>query len=149
MVKLLRFIVLLLAGVQLSACNPQTEPDLLPASHPAVAIDCDLLTTCRVDDPAGALNIAFAEPPRALQPFTLLVSSENRSTIQSIGVKFSMRSMPMGLNHYALVRTPAGVWQAQVTLPICVSGRTDWRAEFTVTLLDRRLVFSMPFVLTK
>lgn len=138
--------VLLLSSLSLLACSPQSDPELLPVSQLYVDPDCDVLTGCRVSDAGIYVDVLFEMKPRALQPFPVAVRTEG---MKAVTVNFSMRGMTMGLNRYALARTSEGGWQGEVTLPICVSGRTDWVAEFDLQLPDRHVTFAVPFVLDK
>jgi hypothetical protein len=141
--------ILLLAGLLLLACSPQPEPELLPVSQLVAAADCDVLTGCRVGDVDAFIDVLFEIKPRALQPFPVVIQTEGMQDVKAVTVSFSMRDMAMGLNRYALTHSAEGGWQGEVTLPICVSGRTDWIAEFDIQLPDRHVVFSVPFVLGK
>ncbi len=141
--------IILLANLSVLACSPQPESEQLPISQLSVASECDPLKACRASGASMSMNIVFTETPRALQPFLVVIKSEDEIDIKSISINFSMRDMTMGLNRYALVRTSEGEWQADVTLPICISGRTDWVAAFDIRLPDQVLVYSLPFVLEK
>jgi len=140
---------LLLTGLLLLACSPQPEPEQLPVSQLVAATDCDVLTGCRVGDVDAFIDVLFAIKPRALQPFPVVIQTQGMQDVKAVTVSFSMRDMTMGLNRYALTHAAEGAWQGEVTLPICVSGRTDWIAEFDIQLPDRHLVFTVPFVLGK
>ncbi|MDH3831614.1 MAG: hypothetical protein OEU48_08080 [Gammaproteobacteria bacterium] len=141
--------VLLLAGLLLLACSRQPEPEQLPVSQLVAAADCDVLTGCRVSDVDAFIDVLFETKPRALQPFPVAIQTEGMQDVKAVTVSFSMRAMAMGLNRYALTHAAEGSWQGEVTLPICVSGRTDWIAEFDIQLPDRHVVFAVPFVLGK
>lgn len=141
--------VLLLTGLSLLACSPQSDPELLPVSQLYVDADCDVLTGCRVGDVGAYIDVLFAMKPRVLQPFPVVVKPEGMKGMEVVTVSFSMRGMAMGLNRYTLARTAEGGWDGEVTLPICVSGRTDWIAEFDLQLPDRHVTFAVPFVLDK
>jgi hypothetical protein len=60
-----------------------------------------------------------------------------------------MQGMNMGPNRYRFIPGPSGGWSADITLPICTSGRTDWLAQFELTVAGQRLQFEVPFVLHK
>ena len=74
-----------------------------------------------------------------------LIGIEN---VREIYVTFAMQGMDMGLNRYRLYGDSMSAWKADVTLPICLSGRSDWIAEFELLLADRRVVLQIPFVLS-
>ena len=47
--------------------------------------------------------------------------------IQDVHIDFAMQTMQMGLNRYRLMPShQRSDWQAEVTLPLCVQGRSDW-----------------------
>ena len=69
------------------------------------------------------LQIRFDRAPRSLQPFGLSIDAPQATAVFA---SFAMRGMEMGLNRYRLLRQPDGRWTAQVTLPVCVQGRSDW-----------------------
>jgi hypothetical protein len=140
---------LLLAGLSLLACGQQSEPEMLPVSQLSAAADCNVLAGCRVGDVDTHVEVRFGTRPRALQPFPVAVKSVGMGQATAVTVSFSMHDMSMGLNRYALNPSPEGEWQGEVTLPICVSGRTDWVAEFEIRFPDRRMRLALPFVLEK
>jgi hypothetical protein len=57
--------------------------------------------------------------------------------------------MDMGLNRYRMLGDASSGWRAEVTLPICMSGRSDWIAEFELVSAGRRVLLRVPFVLEK
>lgn len=61
--------------------------------------------------------------PSALHPFLLSVRAPGA---RQVSVEFVMQGMEMGLNRYRLIAQKDDLWQARVTLPVCVSGRRDW-----------------------
>lgn len=81
----------------------------------------DLLTGCGDEK----LRVRFNQAPKVLQPFAVdLQLSEARA----VHISFAMNGMEMGLNRYRLVKQPDGSWHGEVTLPVCVQGRSDWLA---------------------
>lgn len=97
----------------LSACG---KP--LPPPTPCA----DLTQGCRIDKSAVEARVDRA--PSALQPFLLTVRAPQAKGVHA---EFVMQGMEMGLNRYRLERQPNGAWQGRATLPVCVSGRRDWR----------------------
>lgn len=107
-----------------------------PGEARAVAVACtDIVAGCSL--PAAGLQVAFDQPPQALQPFVLKV----RTAADQVYASFSMRGMQMGFNRYRLLPQADGSWRAQVTLPACVQGRNDW--ELLLEIDARRYV--LPF----
>ena len=60
-----------------------------------------------------------------------------------------MVGMQMGLNRYRLLQGEEHAWYANVTLPVCSSGRSDWIAEFELTSGQQRFMFTAPFSLAR
>ncbi len=58
-----------------------------------------------------------------MKPFGLQVEDKEASEVHAT---FLMQGMEMGLNRYRLLKTKLGIWHADVTLPVCVQGRSDW-----------------------
>ena len=48
-----------------------------------------------------------------------------------------------------LERASDGDWHAEVTLPVCASGRSDWLAAFELVSGGDRTAFVVPFVAEK
>lgn len=62
------------------------------------------------------------------KPFILSLTGE----IAGARAVWRMTNMDMGPNNYALVASPAGVWQAQVTLPPCPHGSKEWQLHLEI-----------------
>jgi len=141
----MRALLWLLLSLLLLACErtPTIGP---PATLLAVAPGCNLLLGCSGGDGSIAVAVRADTEPQALRPFTLHLHATGES-IKSVHVRFFMRGMGMGANRYQLIGDAAGDWRAAVTLPVCVSGRRDWVAEFDLRTERRRLQFHLPFVL--
>lgn len=143
------FIASLCAGFLLPACDLQPEQASLPVTQLDMEAGCDVLAGCRITSPDIDVEVAFETVPRALQPFPVAVKPGGSKDIVAVNIGFSMPGMTMGLNRYALVNVAGDKWRGEVTLPICVSGRTDWVAGIEILMPDRRVVFEVPFVLDK
>ena len=79
----------------------------------------DIVRGCNGD----GLRVRMDRAPEIMRPFKLEVEAERADTIEA---SFQMAGMEMGFNRYRLQRQDGDVWQAEVTLPICVRGRKDW-----------------------
>jgi len=130
------------------SCDKAAEP-LLPQSRLTLSQPCDLRQGCRAADGSVTVRVVFGAEPRALQPFPIHIQFEGHQRADSVTVAFSMQGMDMGLNRYRLSADASGGWNADITLPICMSGRTDWLADFELVVADRRLQMQVPFVLEK
>ncbi|MEN8763094.1 MAG: hypothetical protein ABF290_11730 [Thiogranum sp.] len=96
-----------------------------------------------------AVTVSFGAEPRALQPFPIHLQLAGQQQADAVTVAFSMQDMDMGSNRYRLLADASAGWNADITLPICMSGRTDWVADFELVVADRRLLMQVPFVLEK
>lgn len=106
---------------------------------PAQTLACtDLQTGCSAELGGKPLTVGMAGPLKVLQPFEVWLKVEARQ----VRASFTMEGMDMGFNLYTLRPDAQGVFRARVTLPVCVSGRRDWR--MTLEVDGRRLI--VPFV---
>ena len=71
------------------------------------------------------ITIQFDQAPKVMQPFNVTITSKEALEVHA---SFAMQGMEMGLNRYRLIQTNDKRWQAGVTLPVCVQGRSDWQA---------------------
>lgn len=109
-----------------------------PVAEKAQAVACaDIVAGCLVDD--SGLQVVFDRRPQAMQPFLLQV---RKAQAQQVHASFSMHGMQMGFNRYRLLPQGDGNWQAQVTLPACVQGRSDWELLLEVDAERYALPFS-------
>lgn len=69
------------------------------------------------------IKVQALQTPSAMKAFTVEVATADAATITA---RFEMRDMSMGLNQYRFLDQGAGRWLANVTLPVCVDGRSDW-----------------------
>ena len=88
------------------------------------------------------LQIRFDRAPRSLQPFGLSIDAPQATAVFA---SFAMRGMEMGLNRYRLLRQPDGRWTAEVTLPVCVQGRSDWSMLVEVVGADGERHYQLEF----
>lgn len=83
----------------------------------------DPLRGCSLKLKDKTLTVRFSTPPSALRPFSLEVSVPGASRVSA---RFAMVGMEMGDNTYRLTEAGGGKWRADVVLPVCVAGRSDW-----------------------
>ena len=107
--------------------------------QPAIQVTCDnIVAGCSL--PEQGLRIVFDQRPHPMQSFRLNVEVLNAREVHA---SFAMRDMQMGLNRYRLLAEGAGrMWKADITLPVCASGRGDWIMTLDV---DGRL-YQLPFI---
>lgn len=76
------------------------------------------------------IKVQALQTPSAMKAFTVEVATADAATITA---RFEMPDMSMGLNQYRFLDQGAGRWLANVTLPVCVDGRSDWLMLLDVT----------------
>lgn len=87
---------------------------------PARTIACaDISKGCLVD----GIRLRFDHVPSVMKPFRL---SAELGRATEAHASFAMQGMDMGLNRYRLLQQADAVWTAEVVLPVCVRGRSDW-----------------------
>lgn len=69
-------------------------------------------------------QLRFSHPPKPLQAFTLTVRAPGTRQVHA---QFQMQGMEMGVGRYALAAQPRDTFTASVNLPVCVTGRRDWK----------------------
>lgn len=78
---------------------------------------------CRLEIGGHPVELTFSPAPAPLKPFMLNVKAP---AARSVFAEFAMVDMDMGANRYRLKSIGAGTWQANVILPVCVAGRSNW-----------------------
>lgn len=132
----------------LTACERQPDQQAASISLPADA-SCDAAPGCSVAITAFSVDFLIGPEPRALRPFAVRASISDDASITAIAVEFVMADMHMGMSRYRLVPQNDRTWRADVTLPVCVSGRSDWIAQFELVSHEGRTRVDIPFSLEK
>ena len=130
LIGLLLIALVVVVGYKLS-------PMLLPHTDLSVAPDaaCDLQQApCRVALPGGGAIVADVSlrPIPLVRPFSFELQVEGVA-VDAVEVDFSGMDMSMGFNRPLLKALGNGRFSADVTLPVCVTGRMLWQA---TVLLD-------------
>ena len=97
------------------------------AKRPAQAkeIACaDPLQGCVFTHRGRPAQLRFSSHPTLLQPFRMEVHAPSA---KHASAEMQMVGMDMGFNRYDLHEVGPGIFNAQITLPVCVSGRRDWK----------------------
>ncbi len=91
----------------------------------AQAITCaDPVKGCAFSHRGLPAKLRFSRQPMPLQAFRLDVLAPGA---KRVSVELKMVGMGMGFNHYDLHAATPGVYGADITLSVCVSGRRDWK----------------------
>lgn len=134
-----RYYYILLAVGVLLAFAAMWRHHHQPAS-PVTTLACaDIHQGCGTEH---GLQIRFDRAPHSLQPFGLSIDAPQAVAVFA---SFAMRGMEMGLNRYRLLRQPDGRWTAEVTLPVCVQGRSDWLMLVEVVGADGEQRYQLEF----
>ncbi len=114
-----------------------------PALGPISVLPCaDITQQCG----NAMFTVQFAEAPQVMKPLHLNVHLNRAAAVKNIHVDFAMQDMEMGLNRYRLIQSnQSGDWQAEVTLPICVQGRSDWNMLLEIEAGKKIQRFQLPF----
>ena len=89
----------------------------------------DLHKGCRIDLDGLDVKVSVDGQLKPLQAFLVRVESRKATKVEA---RFTMEGMDMGFNLYTLRADKKGVFQANVTLPVCVTGRRDWVMHLSV-----------------
>ncbi|MCB5186246.1 hypothetical protein LG201_13610 [Methylobacillus gramineus] len=105
-------------------------PELLPCA--------DLVNGCG----NAEVSVQSDQMPKVMQVFELRLKAQDA---QSVRARFDMREMQMGLNQYRFLRQQNGDWLAKVTLPVCVSGSSDWVMNIEMDTGAGKRRYQLPF----
>jgi len=145
----MRLLILPAFVLLFSACD-RSPPADRPLTVLSALPGCDLQQGCRAGDEGSfSVELRFAAPPRAMKAFPVRLRVATGEALETVMISFSMLGMDMGLNRYRMVLGASNTWTADVTLPICVSGRSDWIAGVELVTARRRFQWNVPFVLEK
>ncbi|HHO67986.1 MAG TPA: hypothetical protein ENK12_03045 [Gammaproteobacteria bacterium] len=139
--------LILLAACGRNGAEPEQTATMEPAQSSA---GCDpVQERCEVTVEGLALAVRLGPGVKALNAFPLRVwpALEPDARVDKFFVSFTMSGMDMGMNRYRLSPQPDGSWLAEVTLPICTSGRTDWIATIELRTDKGHWRVAVPFVL--
>lgn len=92
---------------------------------PAQQITCaDPVQGCVFTHSGKPAQLQFIQRPTTLQPFNIELHATNATQVNA---EFQMVGMEMGVNRYDFQAVLPGHFNAAITLPVCVSGRRDWK----------------------
>lgn len=134
----------LLLCLILVACD-DVDPEVQASRVLALDNGCDVRSNCVGRYEGLSVSVRMAPQRSALKPFNVTLSSN--VVLEAVTVSLEMQGMDMGQNRYRLLGGEDRTWQAEITLPVCVSGRSDWVAVFELLASDGRYRLSVPFTL--
>ncbi len=107
-----------------------------------IAIVCpDIAQSCG----NAQFSVRFKEQPQVMKPLHLELVFLDGQSIQNVYAGFAMQGMEMGFNRYQLIKASDAKWLAEVTLPVCVQGRSDWEMTLFVEGAEQQSRFLVPF----
>ncbi len=83
----------------------------------------DLHQGCATELDGKPVTVRIDGELKPLQAFVVHVTAPGANKVQA---RFTMEGMDMGFNLYTFRADKAGEFLANVTLPVCVTGRRDW-----------------------
>lgn len=99
----------------------------------------DIVSGCGND----LFKLKFLNSPQVMKPIRLQLETVNARQVYA---SFAMERMEMGLNRYHLLKRPdLDLWFAEVTLPVCVQGRSDWVVELEIKTQLETMHYQIPF----
>lgn len=99
----------------------------------------DILSGCGND----LFKLKFLNSPQVMKPIRLQLETANARQVYA---SFAMERMEMGLNRYHLLKqADSDLWFAEVTLPVCVQGRSDWVVELEIKTQLETMHYQIPF----
>jgi len=144
---MLSLISIMALAMLMASCENHDES--MPATPLQMSSSCDVRTGCLAVAADLSLHLSMGPDMRVLAPFPLSVEVQGEQSVDAIAASFTMQGMDMGMNRYQLVNDGAERWFANVTLPVCASGRSDWLVSLEVVTKGRRFTLEIPFVVGK
>ena len=133
--KLLIDVAIALALACVVVVGYKLAPRLAPQAGPTLAAPaaCDLNASACAADLPGVGRVELAITPRPIplaRPLEVSVRivGPRVERIERVAIEFTGATMDMGYNRVALVAEGDGSFRAGAMLPVCVSGRMNWRA---------------------
>ena len=120
MKRMLLLLLLVLAFIALAVVGTRAKR---PAQAQEIAC-ADPLQGCVFTHRGRAAQLRFFSQPEPMQPFRMEL---HVPSAQHASAQVQMVGMDMGFNRYDLHTTTHGIFNAEITLPVCVSGRRDWK----------------------
>ena len=134
--------------LSVTACDRHAD-EALPVEHILVELPCDVSEGCTLTAPGLTAKLVMGPDRHVLRPFPVKLEIATDLAIEQVTLGASMKGMDMGLNRYQLTSDDGKTWNARVTLPVCVSARTDWIALFELVGGGKRMQFQVSFSLDK
>ena len=123
--------VLIIVALVGARMQPSSEAQMIACADPVIG--------CKFEHRGQTVQLRFSHSPMTLQPFTITLHAPGARQVQA---EFQMQGMEMGFNRYRFTADKTGIFTARVTLPVCVSGRRDWRLDLQIDSQRYAIPFS-------
>ena len=141
--------VIVLALLLVAVAGYHYSPLLLPQVDLTITSDpaCDLnRQACRVSlADGGSLELTIMPRPIPIISPLTIEAKLNGIAAKSVELDFAGADMEMGHNRVALSPTGNGFFSGTASLPVCVTGRMNWRATLLIDSGSRRLSVAYDF----
>ena len=139
-------VVVSLLALLLLACDGGETPDVKPPRELVLEQGCQVRQGCEAQGDGMVVKVVMGPELKPLKPFALTLQVTGSDPVRDITVHLFMKDMDMGLNRYRLQPLEAKRWTADITLPVCTSGRGDWLADIEIRGTKARYRMAVPFV---
>lgn len=112
---------------------------ILPSTESHTIACTDPVAGCTFKHRGQTVQLRFSHSPTSLQPFTISLRAPGAHQVEG---EFQMQGMEMGFNRYTFAPDKIGLFTARVTLPVCVSGRRDWKLNLQIDAQRYAIPFS-------
>lgn len=118
-----------------------------PNSVQAIKTNCQIdIAPCVLTDENNIYKISVEGEVKPLKKFLIKLQDKNQ-LINNAVIEFRMMDMEMGKNVFSFERMDLGIWEADVIIPVCTTGRRDWELELVLTSGDKLQKYIMNLVL--
>lgn len=132
-------LIVLIIGGQIIFNNTNPPGDDMVVAESGCRLD---LQECIISLNNKALTVSTTGELLPLKPFIIKIQDPS-SSIKKAFVDLSMVDMDMGTNQFTFEQLTSTAWQASVIIPVCTTGRRDWKVDFTIKTADKSYLMSV------
>ncbi|MGD8796197.1 MAG: hypothetical protein PVH51_05050 [Thiohalophilus sp.] len=153
--RLQKSVLLLIAGLLIAVIGVWMYSALyspVPDEHrlmEIVQVDCrNTQQACVVrHSQLGELQLRFPQGAYYMQPFKAELETARDTELEAVTLDLAMSGMNMGQNRFQLKAVSDNLWRGSLLLPICVTGRVDWKLTLEVVRDGQRYQATFPLEL--
>lgn len=145
MSKKYQFVVFIVFGILVVSANiflnqpRHTQFDNVQVIKTKCRID---LAPCELTDEANTFKVTVQGEIKPLKKFSVKLTDKN-GLLETANVKLSMKDMDMGKNIFSFEKVQQDLWNADVIIPVCTTGRRDWEMELELSSKAKTQKFLM------